>query len=83
MEIIRSHLHLACLAGFEYRRRHLQVVSGNRANAMTVLLDVEGRYSKDQTLRSEESPNFVVRSMPELAELLQSTLQLAEVKQAR
>ena len=51
-------------------------MSGNRANALTVLLDVEGDYSKDQTLRAEETPDFVVRSMPELAELFQTTLQL-------
>ena len=54
----------------------LQVVSGNRADAMTVLLDVEDNYSPDQTLRGEEKPKFVVRSMSELAELLQTSLQL-------
>ena len=58
------------------RQQCMQVVSGNRAKAMTVLLDVEGIYSKDQTLRAEESPNFIVRSMTELEELLQTSLQL-------
>lgn len=54
----------------------MQVVSGNRAEAITVLLDVENSYDREQHLRAEETPSFVVNSLEQLANVLQSDLQL-------
>lgn len=60
----------------------LQVVSGNRAEAITVLLDVEGSYDRSQQLRAEEAPSFVVNSLDQLARLVRSDLQMLQPLEA-
>jgi HAD superfamily hydrolase (TIGR01549 family) len=46
------------------------VVCGNRAGALTVLLDTEGRYESVNDLHGEARPHFLCRSLHEVAQLL-------------
>ena len=59
------------------RRKHTrtQVVAGNRAGAVTVLLDMLGHYT-GQELQGEERPHFLVTSLHELRELMSTELEL-------
>lgn len=52
------------------------VVCGNRAGAVTILLDTEGRYSGPESLQGECRPTVVAKSLSEVHELLQTTFEL-------
>jgi len=52
------------------------VVSGNRAGAMTVLLDTEGRWTDRSGLVGELEPTVVVTSLSELQAWLQDRCEL-------
>jgi len=54
------------------------IVCGNRAGAVTCLIDFEGKqgYSLEQ-LEGERRPTFIVRSLTELSQLLQDRFELA------
>ncbi|KAF5834840.1 HAD-like domain-containing protein [Dunaliella salina] len=53
------------------------IVCGNRAGALTVLLDYNGMHNyEEQDLQGELRPTFLVRSLPELQDLLRKEFQL-------
>ena len=54
----------------------LQVVSGNRAGAMTCLLDTDSVHAAEAELEGEEKPSFDVRSLDQLLSLLQTKFQM-------
>ena len=55
----------------------LQVVSGNRAGAYTILLDEFDRYSKeDASLQGELAPSFKIKAMSELPKVLEDSFVL-------
>lgn len=58
------------------------IVAGNRAGAVSILLDIDGTYSglDDPKLSGELRPAFIVGSLKEVADVLQSSLQLSPAK---
>ena len=54
----------------------LQVVSGNKAGAFSVLLDVEKSYSQEPKTLAELQPDLVVQSLADLKAQLRSTFHL-------
>ncbi len=57
----------------------VQVVAGNRAGAVTILLDVDRRYTtaeKAASLQGERKPQYIVHSFAELEEVVQSSFAL-------
>ena len=54
----------------------LQIVCGNRAGAVTILLDEQGRWGHGEALQGEEQPHFIVRSLREVQQVLEQQLQL-------
>lgn len=51
------------------------VVCGNRAGAVTILLDTEGRYNDPASLEGECKPTVVAKSLAEVHELLQNAFE--------
>lgn len=54
----------------------LQIVCGNRAGALTILLDEHHRWDSAEALQGEERPHFLARSLPEVQAVLQQRVQL-------
>lgn len=55
------------------------IVAGNRAGAISILLDTHNEYPKgmdDERLRGQMRPSYIVRSLQEVAELLQTEFEL-------
>lgn len=52
------------------------VVCGNRAGAVTILLNTEGRYDNADMLQGDCKPTLVAKSLSEVQELLQTTFEL-------
>jgi hypothetical protein len=52
----------------------VQVVCGNRAGAATVLLDFYGHHASVDELQGEERPDFLVKSLHQVTELLAELL---------
>lgn len=52
----------------------MQVVCGNRAGAATVLLDFYGHHASVDELQGEERPDFLVKSLHQVTELLAELL---------
>eukprot|EP00878_Enallax_costatus_P042431 GHUV01049790.1.p2 GENE.GHUV01049790.1~~GHUV01049790.1.p2 ORF type:complete len:167 (+),score=30.95 GHUV01049790.1:1169-1669(+) len=52
------------------------VVCGNRAGAVTILLDTEGRYNDPALFQGECKPTVIAKSLAEVHDLLQSTFEL-------
>ncbi len=56
------------------------VVCGNRAGSATILLDTEGDY-KNMSVDKESQPQYIARSMHEIAEILQADFVLGRSKE--
>lgn len=54
----------------------LQIVCGNRAGALTILLDEHHRWPAADALQGEERPHFIARSLHEVKEVLQQEVRL-------
>ncbi len=54
----------------------LQIVCGNRAGALTILLDEHHRWPAADALQGEERPHFIARSLHEVKEVLQHEVRL-------
>lgn len=54
----------------------LQIVCGNRAGALTILLDEHQRWPAADALQGEERPHFIARSLHEVKEVLQQEVRL-------
>eukprot|EP00887_Chlorella_sp_A99_P002692 scaffold6.g2692.t1 len=52
------------------------IVCGNRAGALTILLDEQRRWPSADALAGEERPDFIARSLQEVRELLEAHVQL-------
>lgn len=52
------------------------VVCGNRAGAITILLDTEGRYNKPEELQGECQPSLVAKSLQQVQEYFMNSFQL-------
>lgn len=53
-----------------------QIVCGNRAGALTILLDEHHRWPAADALEGEERPHFLARSLHEVKEVLQQGVRL-------
>ena len=55
------------------------IVCSNRAGAVSILIDTDGTYSgfDDPRLSGENRPHFIVKSLTEVAEVLQTSVQLS------
>lgn len=61
----------------------MQVVSGNRAGAWTILLDTEGTHrERGQGLEGDLRPHFYAASMQEVQQILTTELQLPSPRAA-
>ena len=49
---------------------------GNRAGALTILLDERGAWNHASELQGEERPTFLVRSLQEVQRVLETELEL-------
>ena len=54
----------------------VQVVSGNRAGAATILIDALGEYNDAQDLEGELQPTVRVKSLEECTEVLRTQFDL-------
>ena len=54
----------------------LQIVCGNRAGALTILLDEHHRWPAADALAGEERPHYLARSLHEVKEVLQQEVRL-------
>jgi hypothetical protein len=57
-------------------RRPLQIVCGNRAGALTILLDEKSQWGSPEELQGEERPHFIARSLHEVQQVLAERLEL-------
>ena len=53
-----------------------QIVCGNRAGALTILLDEKSQWSSPEELHGEERPHFIARSLQEVQQVLAEQLEL-------
>lgn len=53
-----------------------QIVCGNRAGAVTILLDEERRWGSVMELQGEERPHFIARSLGEVQQVLEHHVEL-------
>ena len=53
----------------------MQVVAGNRAGAVTILLDMVGVH-ENNNLEGELKPTHIVKSLSDIAELMQANYDL-------
>lgn len=53
-----------------------QIVCGNRAGALTILLDEHRRWDSAEALQGEERPHFLARSLAEVQAVLEQQVQL-------
>lgn len=54
----------------------VQIVCGNRAGALTILLDEARQWGGVEELPGEERPTFIARSLHEVKQVLEQQLQL-------
>lgn len=52
------------------------IVCGNRAGAMTILLDTEGKYGNIEELQGEMKPDYVATSLHEASVILHDHVDL-------
>jgi hypothetical protein len=65
--------HLGTLV---HGRPPLQIVCGNRAGALTILLDEQQRWEAPEQLQGEERPHFIARTLREVQDILQKAVEL-------
>lgn len=58
------------------RPRAPQIVCGNRAGALTILLDQEGRWGAPEELPGEERPHWIARSLADVQAVLSERVEL-------
>lgn len=61
---------------FIERQLVIQVVAGNRAGAITVLLDTLNLYANGEKLQGELKPTHIVKSLSDIAGLMQEQYDL-------
>ncbi|KAI3426065.1 hypothetical protein D9Q98_008033 [Chlorella vulgaris] len=52
------------------------IVCGNRAGALTILLDEERRWDSAEQLQGEERPHFIARTLQDVQQLLEQQVEL-------